>query len=104
MNLSYAIVRDDPPELFLADDVETLQWVLALKLVAGSRPEDLPRGRVDSIRDALVDQRWADAVSEWISATGRVVDVYPGVKVYEVHDVELGAEELQFTPLFRDGS
>jgi hypothetical protein len=103
MIVSYAIVRDDPPELFLADDVETLQWVLALQLVAQTRPQDLPAHAVGPIRDALAAQRWGDAVVAWIDATGRIVDVYPSEKVHEVRDVELGAEELQFTPLFRDG-
>lgn len=104
MIVSYAIVRDDPPELFLAEDVETLQWVLALRLVAQTRPGDLPEGTLSSLRDALVAQRWGDAVSEWIDATGRIVDVYPSEKVYSARDVELGAEELQFTPLFHDPS
>jgi len=98
MIVSYAIVRDDPPELFLADDIDTLQWVLALQLVAQSRPRDLPENAVRSIRDALAEQRWGDAVYEWINVTGRIVDVYPSEKVYEAQHVELGAEELQFTP------
>ena len=34
MIVSYAVVRSDPPEIYLADDVDTLQWVLALKVVA----------------------------------------------------------------------
>ena len=53
MIVSYAIVRDDPPELFLADDIDTLQWVLALQLVAQSRPRDLPENAVRSIRDDI---------------------------------------------------
>jgi len=101
MIVSYAIVRDDPPELFLADDLDTLQWVLALQLVAQTRPDDLPEGELASIREALTEQRWSDAVSKWMSATGRIVDVYPSEHVYEANHVELGAEELQFTPLFR---
>ena len=37
MILSYAVVRTDPPEVYLADDVDTLQWVLALQVVAAHR-------------------------------------------------------------------
>lgn len=33
-----AIVHDDPPEVFIAEDIETLNWILALKLY---RPEDV---------------------------------------------------------------
>jgi hypothetical protein len=102
MQLAYAVVRSDPPKVFLADDVETLQWVLALEVVARTRPSDLPAGTGDALRDALRAQRWGQAVFEWIEATGTPVDVYPEIKVYEAANVVMGPEELQFTPLFRD--
>lgn len=100
MIVSYTVVRTDPPRVYLADDIETLQWVLALKVVARTRPEDLPRVHAEAIRAALRDERWADAVVEWIDATGQPVDVYPSIEVYEARHVAMGPAELQFTPLF----
>jgi hypothetical protein len=100
MEPSYAIVHGDPPDLYLANDLETLQWVLALKVVAATSPAGLGNA-VDVIRQALLEEDWEEAVVEWINATGRPIDVYPGAKVYEASDVAMGAAELQFTTLFK---
>lgn len=97
-----AVVRDEPPQVFVADDQETLNWVLALQLVAATDPESLPRETVESIRDALLDEQWGDAVSLWMSSTSTVVDVYPSYDMNVASDIELAPVELQFRPLFRD--
>ena len=102
MVVSYAVVRTDPPRVYLADDLETLQWVLALKVVARTRPGALRRADAEVIRAALRDERWADAVVEWIDATGQPVDVYPSIEVHEARHVAMGPAELEFTPLFQD--
>lgn len=102
MLLSYAVVRSDPPEVYLADDIDTLQWVLALKVVARTRPADLPPGTAEILRRALLAEEWGQAVFEWINATDIPVDVYPSIEVYEARHVAMGPAELQFTPLFRE--
>ena len=102
MILSYAVVRTDPPEVYLADDVETLQWVLALQVVAQTRPDELPPGTAEALREALLAEEWGQAVFEWINATDVPVDVYPSIEVYEAQSVAMGPAELQFTPLFQD--
>jgi hypothetical protein len=102
VQLAYAVVRLDPPEVFVADDVDTLQWVLALKVVARTRPSDLPAGTDEVLREALLAEEWGQAVFEWITATGTPVDVYPEIEVYEARHVAMGPAELQFTALFRD--
>ena len=102
MIVSYAVVRSDPPEVYLADDVETLQWVLALKVVARTQADALPPDLVQSLRSALREERWADAVVDWIDATNTPVDVYPSIDVYEARHVAMGPAEMQFTPLFQD--
>jgi hypothetical protein len=102
MILSYAVVRSDPPEIYLADDIDTLQWVLALKVVARTRPADLSPGQADVLRQALLAEEWGQAVFEWINATGTPVDVYPSIDVYEARHVVMGPAEMQFTPLFQD--
>jgi hypothetical protein len=98
-----AIVHGDTPDIFLADDLETLHWVLALQLVAQSRADQFTEGTRTVLRDALLAERWADAVTEWMSATGQAIDVYPSHVVYSTHSLppDLAAIELQFTPLFR---
>ena len=97
-----AVVRDDPPQVFVADDEDTLQWVLALQLVAATDPRSLPPDTVESIRNALLDEQWGEAVSLWMSATETVVDVYPSYDLHRSRDITLAEAELQFRPLFRD--
>jgi hypothetical protein len=99
-----AIVHGDTPEVFLADDLDTLHWVLALQLVAQSRAEDFSPSTRETLREALLEERWADAVVEWMSSTGQAVDVYPSFDVYTAAALppDLAMIELQFTPLFRN--
>ncbi|MGZ4683532.1 MAG: hypothetical protein ACXWCM_12790 [Acidimicrobiales bacterium] len=100
MEPCYAIVHGDPPELYLSDTLETLQWVLALEVVASTSPEVLGSA-LHPIRDALLREDWSEAVVEWINATGQPIDVYPGARIYQADDVAMGGAELQFTRLFR---
>lgn len=104
MNVACAVVREDPPRVFLADDVETLQWVLALRLVAQTRPELVGAAAAEQLRDALLNERWGDAVWAWIEHTGTPVDVYPSFDVHEGGGLptDVAAAELQFAPLFQD--
>lgn len=97
-----AVVRDEPPQVFIADDVDTLHWVLALRLVAATDPRSLARDTVQSIRRSLLDEQWSDAVLHWIAATSTAVDVYPSYDLFDIDDLDLAAVELQFAPLFRD--
>lgn len=88
--VSFAVVRDEPPIVYVASDADVLGRVLAVKLISQSR--------------ALLDRRWADALSEWIELKGRPVDVYDDEELWE--DASLtddgAAFELQFCPLFLD--
>ncbi|MCP3857020.1 MAG: hypothetical protein GY745_03615 [Actinomycetia bacterium] len=101
--VAYAVVRSDPPDVYLADDVDVLSRVLALQLVARTDPSSLVDGQAQSLRKALLDERWADAIVEWIGITGMEVDVYTHLHIYT--DGELPADllgaQLQFAPLFR---
>lgn len=51
---------------------------------------------------ALVDERWGEAVELWMRVHPGEIDVYPSYDFFTPRDVDLGPEELQFTPLFRD--
>ena len=96
-----AVVRDHPPEVFVAEDQDTLNWVLALKLIALTPGRELPEGLRDALRTALREEQWGEAVELWMHNRPEV-DVYSSFELYTAHDVELAAQELEFTPLFQD--
>jgi len=56
------------------------------------------------MRDALLQERWADAVIAWIDATGIAIDVYTHLHIYTDADLpnDLIGAQLQFAPLYRD--
>jgi hypothetical protein len=102
--VAYAVVRTEPPQVFLAEDVDVLQRVLAVELVARTDPSSLDPTDLESIRQALLDERWSDAVVGWMSFVGVEVDVYTYLHVFSEHEVppDLVGAQLQFAPLFRD--
>ena len=97
-SVACAVVRDDPPQVFIAEDQETLNWVLALRLIARIPGHELAEGL---LRQALRDELWGDAVEMWMQNRPEV-DVYPSFELYTERDDELAAQELEFTPLFKD--
>ena len=97
-----AVVRDDPPRVFIADDEDTLNWVLALQLIASTSARRLPDDLVELLRQAVVEERWADAVVAWMDRTGVPVDVYSSIELYEAEDMAMAPMELQFRPLFTE--
>lgn len=96
-----AVVRDDPPQVFIAEDQDVLNWVLALELIARTPGRELPEELRGQLRAALRDERWGDAVELWMRDRSEV-DVYPSFELYTARDVELASMELEFTPLFQD--
>ena len=104
MGYAYAVIRSEVPKVIAAEDLAVLQWVLAIKVVAQQRPEFLSGERRDQLRQALLDERWGDAVAGWIEVTGTPVDVYDDLEVIsrEAISEETAGLELQFTPLFKE--
>jgi hypothetical protein len=100
-SIACAVVRDDPPMVFVADDQETLNWVLALRLIARTPGREIPDGLRDRLRRALREEQWGEAVQLWMQNRPEV-DVYPSFDLYTSGDVELAAQELDFTPLFAE--
>lgn len=103
---AYAIVRSDPPEILLAEGADAISRALAIYLVA-----QLPAGEVTSqarlreMREALLEERWADALVAWIEETGTVVDVYDEpTKVWTTAelDLERASLEIRLAPLFAE--
>ena len=99
-----AVVHAEPPLVYLADDLDTLHRVLALEVVART-DAGLLNGRAAEIRDALLSERWGDAVVSWIREAGTGIDVYSNSSVYTREDLppDLIGAQLQFAALFRDG-
>jgi hypothetical protein len=102
--LAYAVIRHDPPGVFVAEDLDVLHWVLAIKLVAQTSAAEISPAQARSLRRALVEERWGDAVAEWIDITGVPVDVYDDLPLWTSLEVsaDTAVPELQFTPLFAE--
>ncbi len=99
---AYAVRRSDPDQPLLADSQDTLNKVIALRWIAEWAPEN--DGAADTVRAALLDERWDDAVLDWMAATGEVVDVFPfGLEIHEAGDYPDGefGPRVQTSPLFR---
>jgi hypothetical protein len=96
-----AVLRDDPPQVFLAEDEDTLNWVLALRLIALTPSAELPKSLREKLRAALRNEYWGDAVELWMQNRPEV-DVYPSFELFLANDVELASMELEFTPLFEE--
>jgi hypothetical protein len=101
-SVACAVVHEDPPQVFVAEDLETLNWVLALKLIARMPGREVPDNVLERLRTALLDEQWGDAVSLWMQVRPGGVDVYPSYDLHTPRDVDLAAQELQFSPLFQD--
>jgi hypothetical protein len=100
-SVAVAVLRDEPPEVFVAEDQNILNWVIALKLIARTPGSEIRPGLRDKLRDALRNERWGEAVELWMTSR-TPVDVYPSFDFYTERDVELAAQELEFSPLFQD--
>lgn len=100
--VAVAIVKESPPSVFIAEDMEVLNWVLAVRLVARTEADTLPEVLLNQLRAALLQERWADAVFLWMEHTAVEVDVYASEDLFSAGDVELAPAELQFTALFKD--
>ena len=101
---AYAVVRGEEPEIFLAEDATVLARLLALNLVAQLPARDVSSpARLDEMRKALLEERWADALVLWMDETGTAVDVYdecPRVFTEAILDSDQAALEIRVAPLF----
>jgi hypothetical protein len=102
--LAYAVVRGDPPAVYAADDIDTLNHVLALRVVAATPGGTIPTIQRARLQEAIVEERWGDAVAGWIEVTGIPVDVYAsGLEVWTADrfaEPDEAGLELRLRPLF----
>ncbi len=103
---AYAVLHGDPPEVFVAEDIDVLHRVIALEIVAQTPAGAFSAAVREGIRTALLDEQWGTAVQLWMTHYSRQpLDVYPsGLSVWS--DAKITADlttlALQFRPLFRD--
>ena len=101
---AYAVVRGEEPEIFLAEDASVLARLLAVGLVAQLPASDVSSpARLEEMRRALLEERWADALVLWMDETGTAVDVYdecPRVWGGGDLDLEKASLEIRVAPLF----
>lgn len=100
---AYAIVKSDPPQLFLADNAQVMSRLIAVKVVAAADPTIFGSFRDGLARQALLEERWVDAVVLWMDATGVDIDVYEEyVPVWTDEDLnaELASMEIRMSRIF----
>jgi hypothetical protein len=103
--VAVAILRSDPPQIFLAESDAVLGRLVALRLVARSTPSELhASGLLDHVRKALLEERWGDATGLWMRATGQVLDAYPDERIATDArlDEEYASVEIRLSPIFED--
>lgn len=103
---AYAVVRGEEPQVFLATDATVLARALAVYLVAQLPAVDVSSpARLQEMREALLEERWADALVAWMDETGVAVDVYdeaPRVWSKDDLDLDQATLEMRVAPLFAD--
>jgi hypothetical protein len=88
--------------VFLATNADVLSRLVALLVVAPTDPRELEANSLSLIREALLEERWGDAVLAWIEATGEAVDAYPDDDVWteERLDEEAASLEIRMARIF----
>jgi hypothetical protein len=101
--VAIAVVRDNPPSILVAEDLDVLHRALAVRLVAKADPNRIPAAKRDALRTALLNDRWSDAVALWIEQHGVAIDVYTE-DVLTSADLprDLLGAQMQLSPLFTD--
>ena len=97
-----AVVRDDPPRVFVAEDLDTLNWVLACQLVAKTPGRDLPPASAPRCARPCAKSAGATPSSRSSPARASAVDVYESTEMHVAAEAAVGPLELQLTPLFAD--
>jgi hypothetical protein len=103
--VAVAIVRSDPPEVLLASNADVLSRLVALRVVATTDPKAIDAATLATIRAALLDERWGDAVAAWIVAAAEPIDAYPDEEVWTETrlDADAASLEIRLERIFDDG-
>jgi hypothetical protein len=100
-NVAVAVTQDEQAQFLLAENGDVLSRLVALRWVAQTHPSVLG-GRLEGIRTALLEERWGDAVFQWMEATGTIVDAYPDEEGWteERLDQDRASFEIRMAPIF----
>ena len=105
--VAIAILRSDPSEAYIAENAEVLSRVIALQIVARTPPGDIAdASALEALREALLQERWGEALALWIQHGGDAVDVYDDVEVWtdEALDEDHASLEIRMAPIFGEDS
>ncbi|MDH3498826.1 MAG: hypothetical protein OEM97_01770 [Acidimicrobiia bacterium] len=100
---AFAIVKGDPPEVLLAENAAVMSRLVALRIVATSDPARFSETDLIRVRDALLEERWADAVVLWMETMSTFIDVYEEyVPVWTESDLdeEFASLEIRVSRIF----
>ena len=99
--IAYGAVRGGH-EVFVAENIEVLARVLAVKLVARLDPSKT-RGGFGDIQEALLEERWADALLAWMGVTGEEIDIFDDQILWTDERMSLDDAfiDIRMSPIFR---
>jgi hypothetical protein len=101
--VAVAVIRDNPPSILVAEDFAVLHRALAVRLVARADRSIFTPELQQLLQDALLEEKWSDAVAMWIKHTGVPIDVYTEDVLTADHFPEaLLSAQMQLSPLFAD--
>jgi hypothetical protein len=101
--VAVAVIRDNPPSIIVAEDFAVLHRALAVRLVARADQSIFTPDLLQQLQDALLGEKWSDAVAMWIKHTGIPIDVYTeDVLTSEHFPVALLSAQMQLSPLFTE--
>jgi hypothetical protein len=101
--VAVAVIRDNPPGVLVAEDFAVLHRALAVRLVARADRRIFSPELLAQLQQALLEEKWSDAVAMWIKSTGTPIDVYTE-DVFTTADFPpaLLGVQMQFSPLFAE--
>lgn len=100
---AWAVVKHDTPQIFLAENAQVISRLIALKVVAASDSSVFKPHLLDTVREHLLHERWADAVVMWMEATNTFIDVYEEyvpIWTEDTLDSEVASMEIRTSKLF----
>ena len=102
--VAVAITHGESPRVLLAESNEVLSRAIALCWVASTPAEQVPAAFLTSIRRALLDEDWSEAVLQWMFSAGDVVDAYPDETMWtdERLDADRASMEIRVAPIFKE--
>lgn len=99
-----AVTHGDSPRVLVAESTEVMSRAIALLWVARTPASQVRPGYLGSIRRALLEEDWSEAVLQWMFSMDEVVDAYPDETMWtdEMLDANRASMEIRMAPIFAD--